>query len=434
MTNTLAHRDAGHIDAWSEQTAPPRVGAWPGPDLHRADAPPGGGVYGEHVDDGLRLRREHLIALDAVAAATATVVFVAIALGSHHGSATWAWCLLAAAAALPVAGVRVRPWAVFGILLAAVLAWGLLDLVRAPFVTVAYAMVHVSAVTPRPRSVRLVTAALLSLGALGLLTLAGSPRGAPGWWAGRPQLLALFLVVLAGAWTVGQIARDRRILAARAAEQAAERAVAEERLRIARELHDSVAHSMGVIAIKAAVAVHVAEKRPGELRDALQAIEITSKGALAEMRHLLGVLRSGDDAAETATPGMAALPTLTRQVTAAGVVVELALQDTERLPATLELPVFRIVQEALTNVVKHAAPTRCQVTVAAEEAQVRVEVRDEGPPPGAARHAGAGSGGGHGLIGMRERIAVYGGSLGVGPRPEGGFRVCALIPYAGEAA
>jgi signal transduction histidine kinase len=246
------------------------------------------------VDDGLRLRREHLIALDAVAAATATVVFVATALGRHHGSAAWAWCLLAAAAALPVAGVRVRPRAVFGILLAAVLAWGLLDLVRAPFVAVAYAMFHFSAVTPRPRSVRLVTAALLSLGALGLLTVAGSPRGAAGWWAGRPQLLAVFLVVLAGAWTVGQIARDRRILVVRAAEQAAERAVAEERLRIARELHDSVAHSMGVIAIKAAVAVHVAEKRPEELRGALQAIEITSKGALAEMRHLLGVLRSRD--------------------------------------------------------------------------------------------------------------------------------------------
>jgi hypothetical protein len=114
-------------------------------------------------------------------------------------------------------GVRVRPWAVFGILLAAVLAWGLLDLVRAPFVAVAYAMFHFSAVTPRPRSVRLVTAALLSLGTLGLLTVAGSPRGAPGWWAGRPQHLALFLVVLASAWTVGQITRDRRILVVRAA-------------------------------------------------------------------------------------------------------------------------------------------------------------------------------------------------------------------------
>jgi signal transduction histidine kinase len=386
------------------------------------------------VDDGLRWRREHLIALDAVAAAIATVVFATIAVAGHHGATTWVWCLLAAAAGLPVAGVRLRPRTVFGAVLVAALAWSLLDQVRIPFVAAAYAMFHFSAVTPRPRSVRLVTAALLSLGALGLLTVAGSPRGAPGWWAGRPQLLALFLVVLAGAWTLGQITRDRRVLAARAAEQAAERAVAEERLRIARELHDSVAHSMGVIAIKAAVAVHVAEKRPEELRDALRAIETTSKGALAEMRHLLGVLRSGDDAAETAPPGMAALPALTRQVTAAGVVVELALRDTERLPAALELPVFRIVQEALTNVVKHAAPTRCSVTVAAEEEQVCVEVRDEGPPRGTARHPAPADAGGHGLVGMQERIAAYGGSFGAGPRPEGGFRVSALIPYAGEPA
>jgi signal transduction histidine kinase len=386
------------------------------------------------VDDGLRLRREHLIALDAVAAAMATVVFAAIAVAGHHGATTWAWCLLAAAAGLPIAGVRVRPRAVFGAVLVAALTWGLVDLVRIPIVAAAYAMFHLSAVTARPRSVRLVTAALVSLGALGLLTVAGSPRGAPGWWTGRPQLLAFFLVVLAGAWTAGQIARDRRILAAGAAEQAAEHAVAEERLRIARELHDSVAHSMGVIAIKAAVAIHVADKRPEELRDALQAIEITSKGALAEMRHLLGVLRSGEDAAETAPPGMTALPALTRQVTAAGVVVELALRDTEQLPAALELPVFRIVQEALTNVVKHAAPTRCSVTVAAEEEQVRVEVHDEGPPPDAARHPTSATGGGHGLIGMRERVAAYGGSFGAGPRPGGGFRVSALIPYVGEPA
>jgi signal transduction histidine kinase len=247
-----------------------------------------------------RLRREHLIGLDALAA----VIFVGLVLAGDHRPAT---CLLAAAAGLPLAAVRVWPRAVAGIVLAASLTWGVLDPVRTPVLPAAYAMFHLAAVTSRPRSVRLFTAALLTLGALGVLTMGGSPRGAPGWWAGRPQLFALFLVLLAGAWTIGQIVRDRRILAARAAEQAAERAVAEERLRIARELHDSVAHSIGVIAIKAAVAVHVAEKRPEELRGALQAIEITSKGALAEMRHLLGVLRSRD-AAETATPAWPRCP------------------------------------------------------------------------------------------------------------------------------
>jgi signal transduction histidine kinase len=386
------------------------------------------------VDDGLSWRREHLIAVDTLAAGIATVVFVAIALAGHHGPGAVLWCLLAAAAGIPIAAVRVWPRAVLAVVLAAGLSWAVLDLVRAPFATTAYAMVHFSAGTPRPRSIRLVAAALFSLGALGVLTVAGSPHGAPGWWNGRPQLLALFLVVLGGAWTLGQIVRDRRILAVRAAEQAAERAVAEERLRIARELHDSVAHTMGVIAIKAAVAVHVAEQRPEEVRDALRVIETTSKGALAEMRHLLGVLRSPDDAAETAPPGMAALPALSRQVAAAGVQVELTLRDTERLPPAIELPVFRIVQEALTNVVKHAAPTRCRVSVTAEQDQVRVEVGDDGPPSGAPRHPGPGPGGGHGLIGMRERIAAYGGCFGAGPRPGGGFAVSALIPYAGEPA
>jgi signal transduction histidine kinase len=376
------------------------------------------------------LRREHLIALDSLAAAIATVVFVTLAIAGRQGAAA---CLLAAAAGLPIALFRLWPRTICGVVITASLAWAVLDLARAPVFAASYAMFHLSTLTPRPRSVRLVTAALVSLGALGVLTVAGSPRGSPGWWAGRPQLIALFLVALAGAWTIGQIVRDRRIWAARAAEQAAERAVAEERLRIARELHDSVAHSMGVIAIKAAVAVHVAEMRPDELRDALQAIETTSKGALAEMRHLLGVLRQGEgnDDAETAPPpSLAALPALTRQITAAGVVVELALRDIERLPAALELPVFRIVQEALTNVVKHAAPTRCTVTVAAAESEVDVEICDEGPT----RHSGTGFGGGHGLVGMRERIAAYGGTFRAGPRPEGGFRVSALIPYAGEPA
>jgi signal transduction histidine kinase len=406
----------------------------PGQEAHGSTRRRCGNYYGEQVDDGLRLRREHLIALDGLAAAIVTVVFVAIVLSGHHGTEVWPRCLLAVAAGLPIAAVRIWPRAVFGIVLAASLVWAVLDLVRVPFVAMAYAMFHLSVVTPRPRSVRIVTAALLSLGALGVLTVAGSPRGAPGWFTGRPQLLALAVAVLACAWTIGQITRDRRLLAARAAEQAAERAVAEERLRIARELHDSVAHSMGVIAIKAAVAVHVAEQRPEEVQDALRVIETTSKGALAEMRHLLGVLRSNEDAVETAPPGFAALPALVRHVTAAGVVVELTLRDTERLPAGMELPVFRIVQEALTNVVKHAAPTRCRVTVAAEEVQVRVEVCDEGRPAGAPRPDGPRPGAGHGLIGMRERIAAYGGSFDAGPRSDGGFLVSALIPYDGEPA
>ncbi|WP_238010032.1 sensor histidine kinase [Dactylosporangium sp. AC04546] len=386
------------------------------------------------------MHRRLLIALDGLAAAIAAVVFVVSAVAGQHGAAAWARGLLAAAAALPIAAVRLRPRLVFGVVLAASLGWSMLDGAQLPFVATAYAMFHCSSATSRPRRVRAVTAVLVSLGGVGLLTAVGSPRGVPGWWIGRPQVLALLAAVLACTWTAGQIVRDRRLFAQRAAEQAARSAVAEERLRIARELHDSVAHSMGVIAIKAAVAGHVADRRPDEVRDALRVIETTSKGALAEMRHLLGVLRSDDDPGEHEPPGMAALPALARRATAAGVTVDVTLRDTERLPATLELPVYRIVQEALTNVVKHAAPTRCRVGVTAAASEVSVEVCDEGrpdsgPPPG--RDHGRSPRrrpGGHGLIGMRERIAAYGGTFSAGPRPEGGFRVLARIPYHEEPA
>ncbi|GGM47212.1 sensor histidine kinase [Dactylosporangium sucinum] len=377
------------------------------------------------------MHRRLLIALDGLAAAIAAVAFVLTAVAGQHGAAAWARGLLAAAAALPIAAVRIRPRLVFGVVLAASLGWSMLDLAQLPFAAAGYAMFHCSSVTPRPRRVRTVTAVLASLGGLGLLTAVGSPRGVPGWWIGRPQALALLAAVLACAWTAGQIVRDRRLSAQRAAEQAARGAVAEERLRIARELHDSVAHSMGVIAIKAAVAGHVADRRPDEVRDALRVIETTSKGALAEMRYLLGVLRREGEP-ETAPPGMAALPALTRRAATAGVTVDVTLRDTERLPAALELPVYRIVQEALTNVVKHAAPTRCRVGVTAEEREVSVEVCDDGRPEG-----GVPPGprlGGHGLVGMRERIAAYGGTFSAGPRPEGGFRVLATIPYHEEPA
>ena len=202
-------------------------------------------------------------------------------------------------------------------------------------------------------------------------------------------------LMLGAAWTAGRAARERRAYAARSAEQLAHQAVTDERLRIARELHDIVAHSMSVITVKAAVANHVAESRPQEVRDALHAIEATSRGALTEMRRTLGVLRAGQPGAPVGfgpAPGLAELPELVDRAATAGVAAELDLVGGAELPDDLGRSVYRIVQEALTNVVKHAAPARCRVTVEADAGTVRVEVTNDGRRRGPrARPAGAGA-------------------------------------------
>ncbi|MFC6929237.1 sensor histidine kinase [Actinomadura yumaensis] len=194
---------------------------------------------------------------------------------------------------------------------------------------------------------------------------------------------------------------------------------------MARELHDVVTHGMGLIAVKAGVANHIAEARPEEARQALRVIETASRDALAEMRRLLDMLRQ-DSAPDTdlTQPGIGGFQDLAEHVRAAGVEVELTVSGEYDLPEALQLTVYRIVQEALTNVVKHAAPTRCRATVDITTHQVSIQVTDDGasrPPP----RPGSG---GHGLVGMRERVAMYGGTFTAGPRPEGGFAVTATLP------
>jgi signal transduction histidine kinase len=255
------------------------------------------------------------------------------------------------------------------------------------------------------------------------LLLHGVTADLPVPWSDALFGITFAALVLTLAWTLGFATRERRRHAEESATRQAEQAVAEERLRIARELHDIVAHSMSVIAVKAGIGNHVAERRPEEAREALRVIEATSRGSLTEMRHLLGVLRSEVDGPELApTPRPAGIPALVERARSAGVAVSLSLDDTNGLPEGIGLSVYRIVQEALTNVVRHAAPTTCTTTVAVDENEVRVEVVNDGPqvPPGQR---------GHGLIGMRERVAVYGGTFAAGPRTEeGGWRVTAVLP------
>jgi signal transduction histidine kinase len=252
----------------------------------------------------------------------------------------------------------------------------------------------------------------------------------------------LFMGIIAVAWVLGHFVGDRQVYAAqleertaeleRAREELARRAVAEERLRLARELHDVVAHAMSVIAVQSGVGAHVADSRPEEVGKALAAIEATSRAALTELRRLLGVLRQDSDpqASLTPVPGLANLDSLLTEVGKAGLAVRVRVEGTPlQLPAGVDLSAYRIVQEALTNVVKHAGPAHAQVTIGYRDQDVTVEVTDDGR--GAVTAAGDGRAGtGHGLIGMRERVAAFNGELEVGPRPSGGFRVAARLPLA----
>jgi signal transduction histidine kinase len=251
-------------------------------------------------------------------------------------------------------------------------------------------------------------------------------------------------LLIAAVWLLGHFVGVRRVYVGQLEERTAEleqareelarRAVTEERLRLARELHDVVAHAMSVIAVQSGVGAHIANTQPEEAAKALVAIEATSRGALEELRRLLGVLRQehepqGDLAP---VPGLADLDSLLAEVSKAGLAVKLRVNGTRPpVPAGVDLSAYRIVQEALTNVVKHAGPAHAQVTIGYRDQDVTVEVTDDGQ--GAVTSGSDGqAGSGHGLIGMRERVQAFGGDLQTGPRPGGGFRVAARLPLAAE--
>ena len=246
-------------------------------------------------------------------------------------------------------------------------------------------------------------------------------------------------------WAIGVGLRSRRQATesrireaeerAEAERQSAARSLAEERLRIAQELHDVVAHSMSVIAVQAGAGSHVLDERPDEARQALDAISATSRGALQELRRLLGVLRDRDgNRSHLPAPGLGDIPRLVEEVKAAGVPVTLHVEGgTDCLRPGVELSAYRVVQEALTNVIKHAgSPSHVDVSVAHHSGSLTIEVFDDGrgiaPRPANGTPDGF-DGAGQGLVGMRERVELWGGELAVGPVPGGGYRVRALLPY-----
>jgi signal transduction histidine kinase len=213
-------------------------------------------------------------------------------------------------------------------------------------------------------------------------------------------------------------------------EDRARQAVADERLRIARELHDVVAHSMSVIAVQAGVANHVIDSRPEQARTALATVETTTRAALVEMRRLLGVLRAPDEPEGSLepSPGLADVPRLVEQFADAGLAVEVSMTGAGgELPDGVDLSAYRIVQEALTNVLRHGGP-KAWLTIDQRPGCVRVSVADDGSG------RSGGPAGGHGLIGMRERVALFGGTLTAGPRENGrGFDLVATLPYGKPA-
>jgi signal transduction histidine kinase len=473
----------------------------------------------------------------------------------------WVTALAGLALGAPVAIRRSRPLVATALVLAAsglCLASSVIPdyASAAPIMAAGVVLYTVGASLPRRRS--MVTALLAVVVFAEALVLAADSPFDPG--AGQGTAFAALILGLS--WALGWAARERRAYAAQLSRQATERAVDEERLRIAREMHDIVAHSMTVIAVKATIANHVADERPEEVRDALRVIETTSRTALTELRRTLGALRtdpkhapafgdpnlapatdghlapasadhdpapasgdhhlapasggrarspgsgdhglgpasgghgvgpasgghgvgpnsgdhglgpasggdgvgpasgdhrlapaSGDHRPRSASgdhdlasasgrshpspacggpdlapaPGIADLPSLVEAATSAGVEVQLDVRGVGDLPEGVGLAVFRIVQEALTNVVKHAGAAHCRVTVAGQPGAMVIEVVDDGRGEAGGRSGTEADGRGHGLIGMRERVALYRGELRAAPEPAGGWAVRARLDTA----
>ena len=240
-------------------------------------------------------------------------------------------------------------------------------------------------------------------------------------------------VVLAAA-EVAMAGRQRRQAAEQSRAEEARRRAGEERMRIARELHDVLAHNISLINVQAGVALHLMDEQPGQSRSALQAIKQASNDALGELRSVLDVLRQGDEAPPRApASGLAHLDSLVAGAGATGLEVRTRVEGTPRpLPAGTDLAAYRIVQESLTNVTRHAGPAGATVRIAYGEKDLTVQVDDDGnglePPLAADIPLRPG----RGLVGMRERVAALGGDLTAGPRPGGGFRVLARLPLDGE--
>jgi signal transduction histidine kinase len=338
------------------------------------------------------------------------------------GMAGWGLLLVASAA---VAVRRRRPLAVLAVTAAATAAWLAARHPYGPvFLPLCVAVYTAAAALPRPRFPALAAAVG---GLLVLLVAIGVSDGRERLYDQvpnqLPRVLLAWATLLGVPLWVGWAARVRRERAV----QEGRRRADDERLRVARELHDVVSHSIAMIHFRAGVALHVVDRRPQEAKAALEAIRQGSAGAMQELRAALGVLRDpGGGSSRAPAPGLGQLAELVDGVADAGRSVKLVVEgDPAELPPAVDLAAYRVVQESLTNVVRHAGPAAATVRVAYEPGRVLVEVSDDGPGPGPRPGA---PGPGSGIAGMRDRVAAAGGELEAGPGPAGGFRVTARLP------
>ncbi|MFD3525229.1 sensor histidine kinase [Streptomyces sp. NPDC058653] len=360
--------------------------------------------------------------------------------------------MLALATVMAMAGARRvsdRPLWSMGLLLgASVLGTTPLSVGEIPlaqFLAVDVALFFVA--STRPRGTGLAAVAM----ALGTLVGYLSVRVLSGWNVGTSAEMAVAMTVVI-AWLIGNSTHQSREYAEKSRVQAAAQAVTAERLRIAREMHDTVAHSMGIIALQAGAAARVIETQPVAAREALSSIEAAGRETLAGLRRMLGALRqaepesarfaeglghaSGDASPAdpgpgglAPAPGLADVDRLAATTTAAGVRVDVRwLGEPRPLPPEIDISAYRIVQEAVTNVVRHAGTPSCHVTVDRRATELSVEITDDGH--GCRRGA---TGTGWGLVGMRERVTLLHGDFAAGPRAGGGFRVTARLPTSALA-
>ncbi|MBV9380524.1 MAG: sensor histidine kinase [Streptosporangiaceae bacterium] len=346
-----------------------------------------------------------------------------------------AWLLLAAATTAAIAGsalLRRWPLPAVGLLLAGSSA-AALD-VHSPTIHLAHylaadaALGAIVASRSRPAWIAALTAMLAVLPAYSILrSYLGYPPGLlQGWY--------LYALTAAVAWLAGNSVRLARGYAQESRTRAAAEAVTAERLRISRELHDMVAHSMGIIALQAGAAARVIDTQPERAHEALREVETASRETLAGLRRMLAAVRPDGPGQEPESsrkpaPGLADLERLTASATAAGVHVAVERRGEHRpLPPDIELAAYRVIQESVTNVIRHAGTSSCAVLIEQHEEHLSIEVADTGHGRG-----GTAGGTGHGLAGMRERVALLRGDFTAGPRPEGGFRVSARLPVPAQA-
>ena len=379
-----------------------------------------------------RLARRHWFDALILVGIGISIAGVVVGQGRKHGPAGPLWADIILAAAIPAALFARRRFP-FGAPITvglAVIVASFVDNALPPYDFPAFlaGAAAVFLIAQLPDRSQAATGLALGVG-VEAIVVHNDPRGQIG------QFIFVSLI-FAVTWTVGfmlgrkfeeaDAAHQRALRAEREREVRARAAVAEERARIARELHDVVGHSVSVMTVQASGVRRLLRPEQEREREALLIVERTGREALAEMRRMVGVLRRPEEAPALAPqPSLEHLDRLVEQARDAGLPVELRVQgEAVELPPGVDLTAYRLVQEGLTNAIKHARATHAEVVVNYGDGQIEVTVSDDG------KGVGNGDGGGHGLVGMRERVSVYGGELDAGPQPGGGYRLRAKLPVA----